>query len=152
MSSGEMPEPGHMACRVLLDKTFVLCLQPNFAHGLASLQIPHGATVKRMYIYSGNSLQDTKYVGLGWGSMSFMLRPWALCLVRACPQGSCDASELFLGQCVCWECRCSSRWNWTLRFTTSPTCCRSVTGFGVVASPLHPCWDSPKFCLLRDSC
>lgn len=36
--------------------------QPNFAHGLASLQIPHGATVKRMYIYNGNSLQDTKYV------------------------------------------------------------------------------------------
>ncbi|XP_054390909.1 phagosome assembly factor 1 isoform X3 [Pongo pygmaeus] len=35
-------------------------LKPNFAHGLASLQIPHGATVKRMYIYSGNSLQDTK--------------------------------------------------------------------------------------------
>ncbi|XP_076988794.1 phagosome assembly factor 1 isoform X3 [Tamandua tetradactyla] len=34
--------------------------EPNFAHGLASLQIPHGATVKRMYIYSGNSLQDTK--------------------------------------------------------------------------------------------
>ena len=36
--------------------------EPSFAHGLASLQIPHGATVKRMYIYSGNSLQDTKYV------------------------------------------------------------------------------------------
>ncbi|XP_015423355.1 PREDICTED: UPF0183 protein C16orf70 homolog isoform X2 [Myotis davidii] len=34
--------------------------EPNFAHGLASLQIPHGATVKRMYIYTGNSLQDTK--------------------------------------------------------------------------------------------
>ncbi|XP_031471350.1 UPF0183 protein C16orf70 homolog isoform X3 [Phasianus colchicus] len=34
--------------------------EPNFAHGLASLQIPHGATVKRMYIYNGNSLQDTK--------------------------------------------------------------------------------------------
>jgi hypothetical protein len=32
--------------------------EPNFAHGLASLQIPHGATVKRMFIYSGNSLQD----------------------------------------------------------------------------------------------
>ncbi|XP_011852131.1 PREDICTED: UPF0183 protein C16orf70 homolog [Mandrillus leucophaeus] len=43
-----------------LSKTLDLCLQPNFAHGLASLQIPHGATVKRMYIYSGNSLQDTK--------------------------------------------------------------------------------------------
>lgn len=43
-------------------KTFILCLQPNFAHGLASLQIPHGATVKRMYISTvGNSLQDTKY-------------------------------------------------------------------------------------------
>uniref|UniRef100_A0A8C9G455 Uncharacterized protein n=1 Tax=Pavo cristatus TaxID=9049 RepID=A0A8C9G455_PAVCR len=38
--------------------------EPNFAHGLASLQIPHGATVKRMYIYNGNSLQDTKYVWL----------------------------------------------------------------------------------------
>uniref|UniRef100_A0A8C5P264 Uncharacterized protein n=1 Tax=Jaculus jaculus TaxID=51337 RepID=A0A8C5P264_JACJA len=35
-------------------------LGPNFAHGLASLQIPHGATVKCMYSYSGNSLQDTK--------------------------------------------------------------------------------------------
>uniref|UniRef100_A0A3P9A6S3 Uncharacterized protein n=1 Tax=Esox lucius TaxID=8010 RepID=A0A3P9A6S3_ESOLU len=34
--------------------------EPNFAHGLASLQIPHGATVKRMYIYTGNNLQDTK--------------------------------------------------------------------------------------------
>lgn len=34
--------------------------EPNFAHGLASLQIPHGATVKRMYIYTGNSLQETK--------------------------------------------------------------------------------------------
>ncbi|XP_015224015.1 phagosome assembly factor 1 isoform X1 [Lepisosteus oculatus] len=34
--------------------------EPNFAHGLASLQIPHGATVKRMHIYTGNSLQDTK--------------------------------------------------------------------------------------------
>lgn len=34
--------------------------EPNFAHGLASIQIPHGAMVKRMYIYSGNSLQDTK--------------------------------------------------------------------------------------------
>nr|XP_033798102.1 UPF0183 protein C16orf70 homolog isoform X8 [Geotrypetes seraphini] len=34
--------------------------KPNYAHGLASLQIPHGATVKRMYIYNGNSLQDTK--------------------------------------------------------------------------------------------
>ncbi|NXC12481.1 CP070 protein, partial [Corythaeola cristata] len=34
--------------------------EPNFAHGLASLQIPHGATVKRMYIYNGNSLQDTR--------------------------------------------------------------------------------------------
>uniref|UniRef100_A0A671M155 UPF0183 protein C16orf70 homolog n=1 Tax=Sinocyclocheilus anshuiensis TaxID=1608454 RepID=A0A671M155_9TELE len=34
--------------------------EPNFAHGLASLQIPHGATVKRMYIYSGNNLQETK--------------------------------------------------------------------------------------------
>uniref|UniRef100_A0A096NJA7 Phagophore assembly factor 1 n=1 Tax=Papio anubis TaxID=9555 RepID=A0A096NJA7_PAPAN len=38
--------------------------EPNFAHGLASLQIPHGATVKRMYIYSGNSLQDTCGPGL----------------------------------------------------------------------------------------
>ncbi|XP_044617653.1 phagosome assembly factor 1 isoform X1 [Equus asinus] len=38
--------------------------EPNFAHGLASLQIPHGATVKRMYIYSGNSLQDTKAPGM----------------------------------------------------------------------------------------
>ncbi|XP_015678427.1 UPF0183 protein C16orf70 [Protobothrops mucrosquamatus] len=37
-----------------------MIFEPNFAHGLASLQIPHGATVKRMYIYSGNSLQDTK--------------------------------------------------------------------------------------------
>uniref|UniRef100_A0A3B4CI51 Uncharacterized protein n=1 Tax=Pygocentrus nattereri TaxID=42514 RepID=A0A3B4CI51_PYGNA len=34
--------------------------EPNFAHGLASLQIPHGATVKRMYIYTGNNLQETK--------------------------------------------------------------------------------------------
>ncbi|XP_024235151.1 phagosome assembly factor 1 isoform X1 [Oncorhynchus tshawytscha] len=34
--------------------------EPNFAHGLASLQIPHGATVKRMYISAGNNLQDTK--------------------------------------------------------------------------------------------
>uniref|UniRef100_A0A8C1GMH4 Chromosome 16 open reading frame 70 n=1 Tax=Cyprinus carpio TaxID=7962 RepID=A0A8C1GMH4_CYPCA len=34
--------------------------EPNFAHGLASLQIPHGATVRRMYIYSGNNLQETK--------------------------------------------------------------------------------------------
>uniref|UniRef100_A0A4W3HY86 Phagosome assembly factor 1 n=1 Tax=Callorhinchus milii TaxID=7868 RepID=A0A4W3HY86_CALMI len=34
--------------------------EPKFAHGLASLQIPHGATVKRMYIYTANSLQDTK--------------------------------------------------------------------------------------------
>lgn len=32
----------------------------SFAHGLASLQIPHGATVERMYIYSGNSHQDVK--------------------------------------------------------------------------------------------
>ncbi|EHB08062.1 hypothetical protein GW7_04038 [Heterocephalus glaber] len=37
-----------------------LILETNFAHGLASLQITHGATAKRMYIYSGNSLQDTK--------------------------------------------------------------------------------------------
>jgi len=46
-------------CQV--NKDDFLSLQPNFAHGLASLQIPHGATVKRMYIYNGNSLQDTKY-------------------------------------------------------------------------------------------
>lgn len=38
----------------------ILLWQPNFAHGLASLQIPHGATVKRMYIYTGNNLQETK--------------------------------------------------------------------------------------------
>lgn len=60
--AGEMPEPGSHGLQCALSKTVVLCLQPNFAHGLASLQIPHGATVKRMYIYSGNSLQDTKYV------------------------------------------------------------------------------------------
>lgn len=69
-----MPEPESHGLHCALNKTFVLCFQPNFAHGLASLQIPHGATVKRMYIYSGNSLQDTKYVS---GSMIFMLRPWA---------------------------------------------------------------------------
>uniref|UniRef100_A0A4W4HGH9 Uncharacterized protein n=1 Tax=Electrophorus electricus TaxID=8005 RepID=A0A4W4HGH9_ELEEL len=34
--------------------------EPNFAHGLVSLQIPHGATVRRMYIYTGNNLQETK--------------------------------------------------------------------------------------------
>ncbi|KAM6945897.1 phagosome assembly factor 1 [Aplochiton taeniatus] len=34
--------------------------EPNFALGLASLQIPHGAMVKRMHIYTGNSLGDTK--------------------------------------------------------------------------------------------
>lgn len=47
---------------VLCNKNDFVFAQPNFAHGLASLQIPHGATVKRMYIYNGNSLQDTKYV------------------------------------------------------------------------------------------
>ncbi len=47
----------HRHCVLLLA---VLPWQPNFAHGLASLQIPHGATVKRMYIYSGNNLQETK--------------------------------------------------------------------------------------------
>lgn len=51
--------PSHVISIMFLVK-FLPCLQPNFAHGLASLQIPHGATVKRMYIYSGNSLQDTK--------------------------------------------------------------------------------------------
>lgn len=49
---------------VSCNKNDVVYPQPNFAHGLASLQIPHGATVKRMYIYNGNSLQDTKYVQL----------------------------------------------------------------------------------------
>ena len=34
--------------------------EPSFAHGLASLQTTQEAIVKRMYIYSGNSLQDTK--------------------------------------------------------------------------------------------
>uniref|UniRef100_A0A7N6BRZ1 Uncharacterized protein n=1 Tax=Anabas testudineus TaxID=64144 RepID=A0A7N6BRZ1_ANATE len=34
--------------------------EPNFALGLASLQIPHGAMVKRMHIYTGNNLQETK--------------------------------------------------------------------------------------------
>lgn len=72
MNAGEMPGPESHALQRALSKIFVLYLQPNFAHGLASLQIPHGATVKRMYIYSGNSLQDTKYVS---GSTSFMLRP-----------------------------------------------------------------------------
>lgn len=72
MSFGEMPEPEPHGLPCAFSEIFVLCLQPNFAHGLASLQIPHGATVKRMYIYSGNSLQDTKYV---WGSMNFMLKP-----------------------------------------------------------------------------
>lgn len=33
---------------------------PHYAHGLASLQIPNGATVEKMYIYTGNSLQDTR--------------------------------------------------------------------------------------------
>lgn len=69
--AGEMPEPGSHGLQCALSKPFVLCLQPNFAHGLASLQIPHGATVKRMYIYSGNSLQDTKYV---WGAQA----SWAM--------------------------------------------------------------------------
>lgn len=46
----------------IVGKNVFVYPQPNFAHGLASLQIPHGATVKRMYIYNGNSLQDTKYV------------------------------------------------------------------------------------------
>lgn len=49
---------------VVYNKSDFVFPQPNFAHGLASLQIPHGATVKRMYIYNGNSLQDTKYVQL----------------------------------------------------------------------------------------
>lgn len=40
----------------------VLPWQPNFAMGLASLQIPHGALVKRMHIYTGNNLQETRYV------------------------------------------------------------------------------------------
>lgn len=40
----------------------VLPWQPNFAMGLASLQIPHGAMVKRMHIYTGNNLQETRYV------------------------------------------------------------------------------------------
>ena len=34
--------------------------EPNFAHVLASLQVPYRATVRWMYMYSGNSLQDTK--------------------------------------------------------------------------------------------
>uniref|UniRef100_A0A665V4Z6 Chromosome 16 open reading frame 70 n=1 Tax=Echeneis naucrates TaxID=173247 RepID=A0A665V4Z6_ECHNA len=34
--------------------------EPNFALGLASLQIPHGAMVKRMHIYTGNNLQETR--------------------------------------------------------------------------------------------
>uniref|UniRef100_A0A3B5B8D0 Uncharacterized protein n=1 Tax=Stegastes partitus TaxID=144197 RepID=A0A3B5B8D0_9TELE len=34
--------------------------EPNFAVGLASLQIPHGAMVKRMHIYTGNNLQETR--------------------------------------------------------------------------------------------
>lgn len=100
MSIGKMP-----GLQCAFSKTFILCLQPNFAHGLASLQIPHGATVKRMYIYSGNSLQDTKYV---WGSTGFMLRAWvpweggqSLCSLCACPQGTRDAPELFPGQRVC---------------------------------------------------
>lgn len=38
----------------------VLPWQPNFALGLASLQIPHGAMVKRMHIYTGNNLQETR--------------------------------------------------------------------------------------------
>ncbi len=38
----------------------VLPWQPNFAMGLASLQIPHGAMVKRMHIYTGNNLQETR--------------------------------------------------------------------------------------------
>lgn len=40
----------------------VLPWQPNFAMGLASLQIPHGAMVKRMHIYTGNNLQETRYI------------------------------------------------------------------------------------------
>lgn len=81
--------------------------------------------------------------------------PWeegqSLCSFFACLQGSRNAPELFPWQCVCWECGCSSRWNWTLRFTTSATCCRSVTGLGVVDSLLYPCWDSPKSHMLKDS-
>lgn len=50
---------GHLRRHLILPPV-VLPWQPNFAHGLASLQIPHGATVKRMYIYSGNNLQETK--------------------------------------------------------------------------------------------
>uniref|UniRef100_A0A7N8YLA6 Phagosome assembly factor 1 n=1 Tax=Mastacembelus armatus TaxID=205130 RepID=A0A7N8YLA6_9TELE len=34
--------------------------EPNFALGLASLQIPHGAMVKKMHIYTGNNLQETR--------------------------------------------------------------------------------------------
>lgn len=51
--------------------------KPNFAHVLASLQVPYRATVRWMYLYSGNSLQM---------------------------QGSHDAPEMFPGQHVCWEC------------------------------------------------
>uniref|UniRef100_A0A8C4Q9K1 Phagosome assembly factor 1 n=1 Tax=Eptatretus burgeri TaxID=7764 RepID=A0A8C4Q9K1_EPTBU len=31
---------------------------PHYAHGLASLQIPNGATVERMHVYAGNALSD----------------------------------------------------------------------------------------------
>jgi len=36
--------------------------EPRYAHGLGSLQFPNGASpvVTRMYIYTGNSLQDTR--------------------------------------------------------------------------------------------
>uniref|UniRef100_A0A3P8X254 Phagosome assembly factor 1 n=1 Tax=Cynoglossus semilaevis TaxID=244447 RepID=A0A3P8X254_CYNSE len=35
-------------------------IQFNFALGFVSLQIPHGAMVKRMHIYTGNNLQETR--------------------------------------------------------------------------------------------
>ena len=40
----------------------ILCFQPKYAHGLGSLQFANGMSpvVHRMYIYSGNSLEDTR--------------------------------------------------------------------------------------------
>lgn len=42
----------------------LLPFQPRYAHGLGSLQFPNGASpvVSRMYIYTGNSLDDTRYL------------------------------------------------------------------------------------------
>ena len=40
-----------------------VCFQPRYAHGLGSLQFSTGASpvVSRMCIYTGNSLEDTRY-------------------------------------------------------------------------------------------